>query len=188
MSRGSDKASPWGVLLIGLFGLGFAAGGGYGLWVVIPKGTVTTSVCVRSVDVHTRTTRSRRGFSFSSKELRLRAAAQPVVFYHGLGTVVVDRALPRRVNMGECYRVEVDKGDYEEHLRRPVSAGYGIQRTYTGYAQGDLPRVKMYSMARGEEVFFTPFDAYGWDAIGLGVMGLFGLFLMFCSLRAAEEA
>ena len=23
---------------------------------------------------------------------------------------------------------------------------------------------------------------------GLGVMGLFGLFLMFCSLRAAEEA
>lgn len=187
MSQGGEKRSALGVLLIGLFGLGLAAGGGYGLWAVIPKGTVTTSVCVRSVDVFTRTTRSRRGISLSSKELHLRAAAQPVVYYHSLGMIFVDNGLVRRVNMGECYRVEVDKGDYEEHLRRPVSAGYGIRRTYTGYARSELPKVKMYSMAKGEDVFFTPFDAYGWDAIGLGAMGLFGLFLMFCAVRAAEE-
>ena len=183
-----EKPSPFGVLLVGLFGFGLAVGGGYGVWSVVPGELVTTSVCVRSSDVMSGTRRSRRGMTFISKELQFQGSTQPVVFYHDLGSIIVNNDLPRQIRMGDCYRVEVDKGDYEEHLRRPVSAGYGIQRTYTGYAQGDLPRVKMYSMARGEEVFFTPFDAYGWDAIGLGVMGLFGLFLMFCSLRAAEEA
>ncbi|MEK6712257.1 MAG: hypothetical protein AABZ64_16940 [Nitrospinota bacterium] len=186
MGEKAGKPSVMGVLVLLLFGLGFAAGGGYGLWVVIPKGLVTTSVCVRATEVYTRTTAGRRGIPMSSKELRLQAAAQPVVFYHSLGMIFVNNDLVRRVNAGDCYRVEVDKGDYEQHLRRPVSSGYGVRPM--GYRQVDWPKVKMYSMTRGEEALFTPFDAYGWDAIGLGVMTLFGLFLVWCAVKAAEEA
>lgn len=182
---GEKKKSALGILIIFLFGLGVAGGSGYGLWVVIPKGLVTASVCVQSADIVTRTTRSRKGFSLTSKELHIQGRNLPAVFYHNLGAIFVQDAFVPQIAAGSCYRVEVDKADYEQHLSRPVATGYG--RASVQYRQADRPKVKMYSMARGEEMLFTPFDAYGWDAIGLGLLGLFGLFLMFCAGKSVAE-
>ena len=184
MSQGGEKKSALGILIVFLIGLGISGAGGYGLWVVIPKGLVTTSVCVRSMDIFTRTTRSRKGISWSSKELHLQAN-QPAIFYHNLGSFFVNEDIVRQVNAGNCYRVEVEKSDYEQHLSRTVATGYG--RPQVRYRQSELPKVKMYSMARGEQMLFKPFDAYGWDAIGLGLFGLFGLFLVFCAGKAVAE-
>ena len=182
-----EKPSPFGVLLVGLFGFGLAVGGGYGVWSVVPGELVTTSVCVRSSDVMSGTRRSRRGMTFISKELQFQGSTQPVVFYHDLGSIIVNNDLPRQIRMGDCYRVEVSWVDYEQHLRRPVSGGYGLRR-WSAYGRGDLPRVKVYSMAKGEEVLVTPFDAYGWTVIALGGMAFFGLVLLWGVLRAAGEA
>lgn len=185
MGQGGEKKSALGILIVFLFGLGVAGGSGYGLWVVIPKGLVTTSLCVRSMDIVKRTTRSRKGFSLTSKELHLQGRNQAAVFYHTLGAIFVQDGFVSQVAAGSCYRVEVEKADYEQHLSRPVATGYG--RSPVQYQRGDRPKVKMYSMARGEEMLFTPFDAYGWDAIGLGLLGLFGLFLMFCAGKSVAE-
>jgi hypothetical protein len=172
-----------GVILMGLFGLALMVGGGYGVWSVVPWELVTTSVCVRSSGVEEQARRTRRGFRLTSKELQLQGATQSVTFYHDLGTVFMDADLPSRIRAGDCYRVEVRREDHDRYLRRTVSAGYG--RRFQAYGRGELPRVKMYSMSRGESVMFTPFDAYGWEAIALGLMGFLGLAVFLGTMRVA---